>query len=324
MSTECSNNKSNKLIAQTLFLGASVSSFNNSMGWGNQPSQLSINLVEDESPCSEQSQFAAHAKNTLNHYHDCIGDDCYIKYDGTDYNSQIDSLDSRVVPGKVYYAINSTTNIPVVSKYWLKSDPGFFGRKTRIKPDGSEETNTNISYQYDLINTPVYFKMGDFNFCGLVQSWNRNLSSGGKNYTVVLQSMQSLLNSCYIIIDKYAGAIFSKKNGSIYGAPKNYLKTDGVSYTGSISEGNLPNIFNVYGFLESFGPYGFGPSYVNERGMSANKIISALNVLISSVPTQGLSNLDTVIGNMAPRRAFSPFGRILAKHAQLEIGRAHV
>lgn len=317
MTKICANEK--KIIGQTLFLGASVQSFNNSVGWGSQPSQLTINLVEDESPCSNQSQFDTHSKTALNHYHDCTGDDCYVLSDGTNYNSTNHDPSYRMVPGKVYYSIETTTTSPVVSRYWTTADPGFFGRKTKIKPDGSQETTAGTSYQYDLINTPVYFKTADFTFCGLVQSWNRNLSSGGKNYTVVVQSMQSLLNSCYIIIDKYAGAIFSKKTGSTYGSPKNYLSTTGVSYTGSISEGNLPNVFNVYGFLESFGLGGFGSSYVNERGMSVNQIIRALHVLTSSVSSVGQTNgLDVVLGTQAPRRAYSPFGRIIAKHAQLD------
>ena len=38
----------NKIVAQTLFLGASVSSFNVNLGWGSQPSQLTVNLIEDD------------------------------------------------------------------------------------------------------------------------------------------------------------------------------------------------------------------------------------------------------------------------------------
>ena len=332
-----------KIIAQTLFLGASVNSFNNSVGWGNQPSQLTVNLTEDITPCPytlDQFGRSLLSKSKLedNHYHTCYGSDCYVvanKYSesqGEDFDPKKHSPDQAMVPGKVYYAMNPKFSYPLVSRYWFKQDPGFIGRKTRIRPDGRLESKENISYQYDIIDTPVFFKMGNFSFCGLVQSWNRNLSSSGQSYSVNIYSMQSLLNSCYIIIDKYAGSIFTYNNSdgtALYGSPKNFLGpypgTESLVHEGHIGRGNIPNVFNVYGFLESLGINNFGVAKNNERGMSANKIVDAIHILTSSIKIDSAGNathfhdLDKIIqSGYARKTAFSPFGRIVTKHAQLD------
>lgn len=313
---------SNKIIAQTIFLGASVSSFNNSVGWGNQPSQLTVNLIDDISPCLNQQQFANPSSkfNALNQYYSCVGDDCYATPQGEDFDSSKHDPESKMLPGKLYYELSKSYSDPIVSRYWYKSDPGFFPIKTRIKPDGSEDLSGK-TYQYDIIDTPVYFKMGDFSFCGLVQSWSHNQSSGGKGYSVTINSLQSLLNSSYIILDKYAGSIFSKKIGSSIGSPKNYIGSSSVNYYGTISEGNIPNVFNIYGFLESMGVGNFGVARPTRDGISVNKIISALTALTSSVVGGTLLNKtqqDAPFTDFAAKSAFSPYGRLITKNIQIE------
>ena len=263
----CSN--IDKPVAQTLFLGASVASFTSNFGWGTQPSQLTVNLVEDElvyscdpSPSQTASQpndgsmyeqFTG-SINTDDHYTLCSGIGCFIdKYTGA-AAAETTPIENRIVPGKVYYELSETKGL--ISKYWKDPDPGFFGRKTRIKEENTYSNaaeNSHPGYKYDIIDTPVYFKMGDFQFGGFVQSWSRDIGSGGKNYTVIINGPQSILNSSYIIVDKYAGSIFSKAQTSTYGGPKNYLKSLGATYTDTdLKHGTIPNIFNVYGFLESF------------------------------------------------------------------------
>ena len=336
----------NKTAAQTLFLGASVSSFNTSMGWGSQPSQCTVTLIEDDNhtEChigapinlfgNEQSQFSSATSFPTNHYHDCIGDTCYVNaIDGIPFNPAKHQIENKMLPGKVYYEFfTGGYKDAIGSKYWYNPDPGFFGVPTRIKKDGTYYNGPayNVPTQnrgYDIIDTPVYFKMGDFSFGGLVQSWSKNLSSTGRSYTVTINSMQSLLSSCFIILDKFAGAIFSKSlvENPLYGAPRNYTKTNGVTYGGSIAEGNLPNVFNVYGFLESLGIDGFGGSRKNKDGISANKIVDAITVLTSTysnigrglLKDPGLADANSdPSNNYAPKAAFSPFGRILAKCIQ--------
>jgi hypothetical protein len=344
MPTKVCPSGDNKPIAQTLFLGASVASFTSNFGWGTQPSQLTVNLVEDElvyscdpsqianqpNDGSMYQQFAGNI-NSDDHYTLCSGVGCFIdKYTGSAATVNT-PIENRIVPGKVYYELSETKGL--ISKYWKDPDPGFFGRKTRIK---EENTYSNVAedshpgYKYDIIDTPVYFKMGDFQFGGFVQSWSRDIGSGGKNYTVIINGPQSILNSSYIIVDKYAGSIFSKAGApgstSIYGGPKNYLKSLGANYSDTdLKHGTIPNIFNIYGFLESFGEGNYGIARPDDRGVSINSILDAL-MMLTSITHDSTSKLDTVLGqgstpnrsSEAIKRAFSPFGRIISKCMQRE------
>lgn len=326
-----------KKIAQTLFLGASVSNYNTSLGWGSQPAQLTVNLIEDKvSPYCDAnlrpiaSQFARYqGEIPPNHYHDCIDDDCYMLPDGKPFDSKNYDISARRTLGKVYYKIyasppvvptNGKSNC-VLSEYWFNPDPGFLGIQNRINIDGKyintyDITNKNLNPGYDIINCPVFFKNGDFSFGGIVQSWTRSISNGGEIITVNIEDMKSLLSNCYIILDKFSGAIYSKiKNSdSFYGNPRNWVG-DNVDYFGRLYNGNIPNVFNIYGFLESFGIDSFGASNKNQNGISVVKIIDALSVLTGNMSTTS----DLFAGlqpGYAAKNAFSPFGRILTKTPQ--------
>ena len=380
----CPNqSQGSQIIGQTLFLGASVNSFNTSMGWSGQPSQLTVTLVEDSatrgciipggvSPegLTISGQVAAQfptgpndngqlkpAQDTdrflINHYHTCTGDSCYVTSKGNPYNSYANGSpppgydpNDKMVPGKVYYEFingggglgpNSETQVAgsFVSKYWYNPDPGFFGRPNRINPDNSyvvrwQLDNLNLNKGYDIIDTPVFFRVRDFTFGGLVQSWTRQIGQGGNVYTVTINSMQALLNNCYIIIGSYAGAIYSKlenstprgitpSQNSLFAGPRNYTGHRGVEYYGRIHEGNIPNVFNIYGFLESFGLDGFGGSKFTTEGISANLIVDALSALTSSTDSGQLltfHNTAPEFNDYGKRTAFSPFGRILSKCMQ--------
>ena len=333
MINNCSD--ADKLIAQTLFLGASVSSFHSNMGWAGQSSQLTVNLVTDESPtvsagagstsCSGVNQFVGGGSFGANHYHDCTTD-CYVDRDGSTWNdssigtsrtdNSIIGPDDKMVPGKVYYDIGGTTDIkPVRSFYHYGQDPGFLGSPNFIDTAGSISLTKNTGY--DIIGTPVYFKMGNFSFGGVVQSWQEDFNSGGKQYRVTIDGMQSVLSNAYIIISQYGGAIFSKYTGDNYGSPRNYVNNDGsLSYTGLIRQGNIANVFNVYGFLESTAPENFGGANCNEDGMSAVDIIDALSVLTGRVTGSTLSTRVGTDNQFGPKTAYSPFGRILTKCMQ--------
>lgn len=310
-----------KKIAQTLFLGASVASFNSSVGWDGQPSQLTVNLIEDEfdSECSDSGDlYDQFPKSSFppNHYHDCTGINCYIDKKTGERATEQTPPNDRIIPGKVYYSL---TNNGWVSKYWTKPDPGFFGRKTRIDQNGKyneDSEKKHPKYKYDIIDTPVYFRMGNFSFGGFVQSWTYDVDQGGKQYNVIINGPQSILNNCYVILSQFAGSIFSKGFGRIYGGPSNYIGYPGIDYNQkSIVDGNIPNVFNVYGFLESNGLNNFGGAGKNSLGLSINSIVQALHALTSTVA--GSTPLNQPINpNYAPKTAFSPFGRIVSRCMQ--------
>lgn len=335
MPTQPCNN--DKKIAQTLFLGASVANFNTSLGWGIQPSQLTVNLIEDKvSPFCDKygqpisSQFPRYSGKVIpNHYHDCLGDDCYMIADGSPFDSSKHAYSDRLTLGKVYYKIYNNPPVSpksnksncVLSEYWVHPDPGFIGIQNRLNLDGTyiniyEPLNENLNPGYDIINCPVFFKVGDFSFGGMVQSWNRSQSNAGDVITVNINDMKSVLSNCYIILDKFSGAIYSKVKDvlNFYGGPRNWAG-DQVDYFGRLYHGNVPNVFNIYGFLESFGTSGFGGSNKNKNGISVNSIVDALTVLSSNIPIQNdlFQSLQT---GYAPKSAFSPFCRILTKTPQ--------
>jgi hypothetical protein len=111
----------NKLIAQTMFLGSSVSSFSCNMGWSGQPSQLTVQLADDLPlnpgfPCNFNRQFPATPLNGVdndNYYYTCSGDSCYVDRDGSAWSAgnvgktRNDGStifhDDKMLPGKLYY-----------------------------------------------------------------------------------------------------------------------------------------------------------------------------------------------------------------------------
>lgn len=124
------------------------------------------------------------------------------------------------------------------------------------------------------VGSPVFFKMESFEFSGIIQSYTRSESASGyPMYTVTLSSPTSLLEGTQVITDQYQGTVFG-----------------------------LPNIFNVYAFLESiptdcplytdaggttFGSPsgGFGYSKRTDRGIPWYFIKRALQVLIGGAET---------------------------------------
>lgn len=154
------------------------------------------------------------------------------------------------------------------------ADPGFLGESLNI------------------VGCPAYFRVGDFEFSGIIQSWVRdNSTSGNPVYTVKLVSPQQIIEGVQLIINEYAGGV-----------------------------GNTPNLFNCFGYMESFGSTcpqtylsalpptvdnydfgdgnpdgaifgtpagGYGGALVNENGMQWNRIDTAFNILANSVPRAG-------------------------------------
>lgn len=218
---------------QTLFLGLSIMSFNVTVGWNEQVSQLTVQLVED---------------------------DC----------------EAPAYAPKVYWDEN------LEQQTTTAADPGFLGTSN------------------DIIGAPAYFRVADFEFSGIIQSWTQTNSTGGKpTYEVILVDPRQVLEGCQVLLNEYAGSV-----ASLVGSPY--------------------NIFNAYGFLEQFGSTcpqfsyngstyvagnsgpdgaifgtpagGFGGSLVNDNGLPWNSLRGALNVLCNAVP--------------ANSSVFSPYGRI--------------
>jgi len=249
---------------QSLFLGCSVSNFSCSVGWNEQVSELTVNLVQD--PCEGTK----------------------VYWD--------DKLFIRVLTG---------------------ADPGFIGESI------------------DIIGSPAYFRVGNFEYTGIIQSWEKISSSSiYPGYTVKLVDPRDILRGTQIIIGEYAG---------------------GIGCTGFATGMGPYNLFNVYGYLESLGsscpqrslttltagnPYpnntdyvtsnsgpdgsmfgapanGFGGAGVNNNGMSWNNILSGVNSLVNKVPC--VSNVFSPHGRVLFRATNSSFGYGLLPGDRLDV-----
>lgn len=163
---------------QTLFLGCSVKSFSCNIGWNEQVTTLTVELVED--PCAGP---------------------------------------------KVYY------NHPGHTGSWTAADPGF------------------EAYQ-PTVGGPVYFRVADFEFAGVVQSWDKSDSTSGLNqYSVSISDPRFILQNTQIILNEYNGGV-----------------------------GELHNVINPFGWLEA---HGFGSSAVNDQGVPWLNMKLAVSTLLS-------------------------------------------
>lgn len=220
--------------------------------------------------------------------------------------------------GKVYYEIKYDGTF--IRHYWKGPDPGFVGES------------------YDILGTPVRFIFNDFEFTGIVTSWKNNGGSGGKNlYTVEIKSFASLLKNTQLIIDHYSGSIFRRMPGSPptpfsntnFGLPSNnigdrlgkYNSTDfnnsdynQSDFVGNVIDGNIPNVFNVYGYLQSVA--GWGKHNIDERGTLVSDILVAMSDLINKSATTQLE-ADLPDTPLIIDARYSPYGRIIGKSPAL-------
>ena len=330
-----------RITGQHLFLGASVISFTTNMAWG-VGSTLTVSLIEDLQPCSCYKVSPGSPSpcptgtgigpfgGTIidpfgsvsppppypdDHYNTCVGDACYIDERGRPYSENNDPPPKeRIVPGKVYYKQNSDGKL--VSQYWIHEDPGFFGAATTINQDGIYTPTSDPSQKttYDIIGTPVVFRVNAFIFAGVIKSWEVIANTGGRQFSVIIESMDSLLANSHMILSNYSGAVFAigKAHSNInettfLGMPTPYTG-DLLDYFGRILSGCLHNVFNIYGFLESMNWGKFGGANLNDSGIPAVDIIDALWVLTSCHKTP---NSTTQLKQLE-KQAFSPFGRLLA------------
>lgn len=218
----------------TLFLGCSVMEFSATVGWNQQVSELTVQLVEDDQAAPATSS------------------------------------------GKRYYTSK------LVGRTTYDADPGF----------------NSYGGGPPQVGSPVYFRVGDFEFAGLLQSWTETSDqSANPSYTVKIVDPRQILENAQLIIGDYAG-----------GVPT-----------------NLYNVFNVYGVMERFAggacpaatynganfgsiAGGFGGSDSNQNGMPVSRILRGTQLLTSTWPRELAGMFVDQFG-----RPFSPYGRLVYK-----------
>jgi len=269
---------------QTLFLGCTVKGYNNSLGWGEEASRLEVDLIEDTCsyPVLTDINGNTVTRPSINSSNDYINSRLNNSF-------PVDNNGHFLVPGKVYYQPEDNG---LVSKYYYDADPGFYG-VDKYNSDG-----VLIKPAIDLMGVAVYFKHDNFEFYGIIQNWtNDGGRDGTRTYKVIIQSPSNLVNNTQMILGNYHGTIFRRDPEDTHGFP-GYVRRSDEIYGGTIAQQNIPNVINVYGYLEQ---NGFGNSGRNEEGIPSLNIINAIHYLLSS------SSPDNSIYK------FSPFGRILGR-----------
>lgn len=315
---------------QTLFLGCSVSAFSCNLGWGAEQSTLSVSLVEDTCYHPQSSVYGA-MDSTLasiiqqpedtasTAFHQSNGnvntnDPAKSIHKGMAFNEKgrEDARDQENISlpndfkdyGKVCY---SNTDQRV---YWVNPDPGFLG-----------ESNLFYNKGFDILGTPVRFKFNDFTFGGIVSSWRGGGSQGAtRTYDVEIKSFASLLNGVSLIIGAYKGTVCgivpntnnnpTQKNLAMP-MPYNIDMSSSppifsfYDQNATIEQGNIPNVVNIYGYLEYLGYKRkvYGNAGVTDEGMSAQYIYDAIVALLGPNSER----------NPDSKSPFSPYGAILTK-----------
>jgi hypothetical protein len=339
---------------QTLFLGCSVANFNVSLGWGNQPSQLSVTLVEDPSPHYTMTYDGGRYRNvamglqgSINHYYRQLkpirDTRNNVIEDAQAYKTRIQSfLDTNgnvIVPGKLFYHYNTELG-KIEQKYWLGPDPGFIAAKNRFRRNGIRKTGTDpitglrnveLGEPTDIIGCPVFFQLDDFVFCGIVKSWRSvNSGTGGRSYQVDIEGPNEIINQAQLILSTYSGGVFVKSTDfppeeiggdptsppprlPYISGPSNDLWVENVvlaeAFKGNVSQdGNIPNIINIYGFLEGMSPGGFGGANINDEGIKTNSVIYCLNYLLGIPRSE-----TTTYPGQTVKNIFNPFGALVGR-----------
>ena len=284
---------------QTLFLGCSISDFNINLGWGADSSTCTIKLVEDRSKHPQDVSYAALDTELNNILSTTQASTLFDSpsLGGADSKPVLKNIAQNVMDKEGYRDLQDVIALDADIKddgkiHWATSLLANGGSSARKKL--TLEDPGFVGWPYLIIGCPAYFKFHDIAFGGYIKKWTY---SNNGSYDIELSSLSSLLKGCQLILQKYGGSISTKltTTGGVIAVP--YGNTDITDFSGSIADGNIPNIFNIYGYLESTG---FGESKVSERGIPASLVYSTLIKLL---------------GDQNPRlqNPFSPYGAIVGK-----------
>lgn len=137
---------------------------------------------------------------------------------------------------------------------YFSSTVGWGNQPSTLEVGLVEDPVNGDSFNPPDVGSPVYFDYSGWKFGGLLQGWNKQFGEGGNPvYTVQVQDPRSILEGVQLILNDYSSTTY-----------------------------NIPNLYNVYGFLES--TYGFGGSFVNDTGMPWMLVRDAFATLQIATP----------------------------------------
>jgi hypothetical protein len=127
---------------------------------------------------------------------------------------------------------------------------GWGNQSSSLSINLAEDPTLNEVFSPVQPGLPAYFSYDNFRFGGLVQNYKRkNSPQGYPVWEVTLVDPRDVLEGVQIIIDGYTGTI-----------------------------GNMPNLFNVYGYLENIA---YGNAEVNDGGILTSKLRAGLDALLA-------------------------------------------
>ena len=191
------------------------------------------------------------------------------------------------------------------------ADPGFYGLDRWQTSGGDFYSGDRISSSDTLIRSssliigvPVYFRLGDFEYSGLVQSFERvKGESGNPTYTVQIISPTEILKNLHLIINDYSGLVGHPNIGFPYNVINvfGYMEQFGVpcpllsqTQQGVYGPGDIGIDGSIFGSHAG----GFGGANSNDNGMQWNTIRQGLNILLNATPlldTSGFANHGRLI-----------------------------
>lgn len=163
-----------------------------------------------------------------------------------------------------------------------------------------------VGDSYPIIGCPVYFRQNDFEFAGIVQSWEKmNSLSGYPSYRVRITDPREILEASKLIISDYDGGLGGCYNlFNVFGWTEQFGNPCPHIYLETLDPADKPDpdkyhLGDAGVDLAMFGSDsgGFGGSLVNPNGMQWNRMKTALAVLTGAYPK--ISNV------------YSPYGRLM-------------
>jgi hypothetical protein len=304
-------------FSQTMALGCSISSITMNAGWGATASTCNLGLVRDT--CKHWRNEAYDAALTFNETilqqdTDQPKGTAFEKNAQGEYTFQADprrqnqrniadqqlkeeayktnpaNQDSNQVYGDFGKQIWYLENGLFKSVNWLDPDLGFPADPTNsfsVAINGN-----NATEGFDINGVPVFIRMEDLVFGGIIKSWEQRVGQQGGTYNVAIEGMASLLKGCSLIINNYSGSVGTRFNTLFNDIPVatlpsnepfgDYSDPDYPSnvFNGSVRGGNHPNVINLMGLANYV--YGFtGAAWQGSKGVSAADIFVILRSVLS-------------------------------------------
>lgn len=138
------------------------------------------------------------------------------------------------------------------------------------QPWGVASVTTNPdSFKPPQTGAPIWFQYGSFTYKGILQSWKQTNSLSGTKYIVQCSDAREITDSVEVILGGYNGPTFNMPNiANVYGFLEAYEQVLGVSCTIDSS------LVSIMGYTSNTG---FGGAQINDLGMTWNLIRNGLN-----------------------------------------------